>query len=91
VLEGCRRLLLAAAVATHKEAAIPVDAHGCAAAAAVGHDGIIGEGVASDPMTCPCWFSTAGSHRSTQSSEIADKSCGGNSIVAVVRITTHKR
>jgi hypothetical protein len=48
VFEGCRRLLLAAAVATHKKAAVPVTAHGYAAAAAVGHDGIIGEAVASD-------------------------------------------
>jgi hypothetical protein len=48
VFNDCRRLILAATMAAHKEAAIPVDPHGCAAAAAAGHDGIIGKAGATE-------------------------------------------
>ena len=48
MFNGCRRLLLAAAMVTHKEPAVRVNPRGCAAAAAVSHDGIIGEAGAAD-------------------------------------------
>ena len=47
-MNDCRRLLLAAAMVTHQEAAVPVDPDGCTAALAVSHDRIIGEAGATD-------------------------------------------